>query len=276
MNVGKVPTDTQVLALFPAEGGGLFATSIHHVFKLDDGAAQWSTVRDFTGASGPNVANYVSPQGTLYSGAGAGLNVWPPTGTGWSPLSVNDTPTIIDNDGNLYFFPAGDNVTRRLASTGETQTVVDCHTKDLLQCSLHLLPLRFDGHGALYFTANSALVVINRVYQVAVTGGVPKRLAALPETGAPNDYTYFNTAWVTATGAVFITAAKSSDAYSFGDTWKFEPGDTGGHLLLQSPTDPMPDPAITPAPSASIAVAPDGTVYSYLPLKGDVERYHPG
>jgi hypothetical protein len=277
--VGK--SDAQINRFFPADDGGAYAVAGTALYKINVDAPEWTMVQSLAQTGAVVNVNYVAGDGTMYGAltGGAQQSVYRRIGgNAWLPLNsaadpFGSTTKIADKTHNLYFFPPNQDVVRRDAGASTEHVFIDCHTKDLLQCQLDLFPIQFDGDGALYLETHAPLAI--RVYRVGASGGTPTLVAALPSGDPPNDYTYFASASVTANGTVYLAGKRSSDAYSFGSTFRFKPGEPSGTMFLASPSDQEAPGGITPAPSANIAVAPDDTVYAWLPVNGGVSRFVP-
>ena len=275
LHVGTVDQATVIYNLFPADDGGKYAVDGITLYKLDLGARTWSAVKSYPTAD----VKLVLGDGTMYATQSAGSQVpvyWPVTGTGWVPVPnppdpVGSYPMISNAAHDVFFFVAGANIVKRDASNHDS-VFVDCHTKELLQCTLGLAPLRVLSDGTLYFYSRQPLAI--RIYRVGKDGGTPTLVAALPSGDPPNDYLYADDFSIADNGTAYITGKRSDDAYSYGSTFKFS-GSTKGSMILASKTDFDAPSSVTPAPDANIRVAPDNTLYGVLPVNGVVARFHP-
>jgi hypothetical protein len=272
VKVGTNDDTVQVLSIFPGNDGGVYtvdtANSLHH---LALGAAQWTPYKDTTKGPEPYHVEYVGSDGTIYRRVtNVGIQIQGPNETTWKTVPGSIYPSLQDKAGNLYYFPQKQPIARQDVGQATSHTIVDCHTKALLQCGIPFYALRVTDQGMLYFV-NPAPGTIE-VFGVPTTGGTPKSLGGFPRDV---DYTYYKSAWVTDDGTTYIAAAPSTDAYGWGDFWRFKPGDATGQMIFRAPRNQTADNSLPVAPESNLAVAPDGTMYTYLPVKGGVTRYKP-
>jgi hypothetical protein len=275
LEVGKASKSVLQAHLFPANDGGTYivdtGTSVH---KLAPGASQWTSVRDKlpdSAYSAPSV-QFVGGDGTFYGQVtNVGIVKLGPTDTSWQ-LYPAGIPGLTDTANNAYFFPQMQSIMRLDAGQTTPKTLADCHSKVMLQCTTTLQPLRVSDHNSLY-VINAGAGTIG-LYEVALAGGTPTLVAEMPPDLG---YYYFKSAWVTSDGTAYLTASRGSDAYGYGDVWRFKAGDTKGSMIFRAGANfgADVDNKLPVAPDADIAVAPDGTIYSYLPVKGGVSRYKP-
>ncbi|MEO6951063.1 MAG: hypothetical protein ABI321_04545 [Polyangia bacterium] len=280
LRLGTVEQATTIFDLFPADDGGHYVVDGSTLYKIDLGASTWTTVKTYaTSADATHTqVKLVVGDGTMYGVQSGGTQVpvyWPASGTGWIPVpnppdQFGSNPLISNAAHDVYFFVAGANITRRDTSNHDS-VFVDCHTKELLQCSLTLYPLRVLADGTLYFFSRQPTA--ERIYKVPAGGGTPTLVAALPSGDPPNDYLYADDFSVADNGTAYITGKRSDDAYSYGSTFRFS-GSTKGTMILASPTDFDAPSSVTTAPDANIRVSPDNTLYSVLSVQGGVARFH--
>lgn len=280
LKVGTLTGSAGVSKVFPADDGGFYVLDTQgNVYKLDPGAKQW---KPFATAQA-GLPGFVGTDGTLFrlkvdangnTSPDAVAETLAPNATTWQATAIQGMPTIEDPGHNLYYFShTGGNTLRQDAGKGTQSPFIDCANKEFLQCGLVTEPLRLDGKDNMLVYSRQPGAM--RIYRVALATGAVSLVAGL---SADSGYTYAQGASVTADGTAYLSAAKSTDAYSFGDTWVFKPGDTKGKLRFASPSDQdrfdIGDAEV--APEANLIAAPDGKLYSYVAIRGGVARYKPG
>lgn len=258
---------------FPANDGGTYSltftgASTYQLYKLGLDVAQWTKIGDYPVLPeqyGGGGEMYVSADGVLFYGSG-----YIPVGTSAWQLDNGTEARVVDRNHTAYFFPPNANATRREAGSNVSKTLIDCHTAQFQNCNSVFTFLGFVNNGTIYFSTSYPL---KSIFSVPVAGGTPTLVATLPYP----EYVYDKGFSLTDNGTIYYSAARSSDAYSYGSTFRFALGDTKGQMIFASPSDFYAPDGVPLALEATFMVAPDGTYYAYLPgpQGGAVERYVP-